>query len=218
MLKLARKKLLKHGVLISIEGIDGAGKTTQAHLLFKNLKEAGYSTVILHEPTNGQWGDKIRELARNGRHKTTAQEEFELFYRDRLEDVERNIMPKLNEKNVVIMDRYYFSNIAYQGARGLDPDYVERRNEEIAKKPDLLIILDISPLESLKRIRATRKDGPNHFERTSYLEKVRQLFLKQFRGRHRVAIIDGDDSHSEQEISECLWSLVEPVIREAEET
>ena len=153
---MAGKKVLKHGILVAIEGIDGAGKSTQSRLLFEKLKNTGYSVVLLHEPTNGQWGEKIRDLAKNGRHKKTAQEELELFYQDRLEDVEKNIRPKMLEKNVVIMDRYYFSSVAYQGVRGLDPDYVERRNEAIAPKPDILIILDISPPDSLKRIRATR--------------------------------------------------------------
>jgi dTMP kinase len=215
---MAGKKVLKHGILVAIEGIDGAGKSTQSRLLFEKLKNSGYSVVLLHEPTNGQWGEKIRDLAKNGRHKITAQEELELFYQDRLEDVEKNIRPKMLEKNVVIMDRYYFSSIAYQGVRGLNPDYVEKRNEGIAPEPDILIILDISPSDSLKRIRATRAEGPNHFEEAKYLEKVRRLFLQQFGGRDYVAIIDGNGSHSEQEVASRLWSLVEPIVREAEET
>jgi dTMP kinase len=217
LLEMAQKKVLKHGLLIAIEGIDGAGKTTQSRLLSENLSNAGYPTVLLHEPTNGVWGEKIRDLARNGRHKTTAQEELELFYQDRLEDVEKNIGPKMRERNVVIMDRYYFSSVAYQGARGLDPNKVEKVNEEIAPHPNVTIILDISPSDSLKRIRATREEGPNHFERAKYLRKVRSIFLKQFANRSNVAIIDGDGSHSEREISDCLWALVEPIVHEAEE-
>ena len=168
---MAGKKVLKHGILVAIEGIDGAGKSTQSRLLFEKLKTSGYSVVLLHEPTNGQWGEKIRDLAKNGRHKITAQDELELFYQDRLEDVEKNIRPKMLEKNVVIMDRYYFSSIAYQGVRGLNPDYVERRNEGIAPKPDILIILDISPSDSLKRIRATRAERTKSFRGSQVLGK-----------------------------------------------
>ncbi len=206
------KKLLKQGILIAIEGIDGAGKTTQSKILLNNVIAAGYSAVLLHEPTNGQYGQKIRELAKNGRQKTTPEEELELFYRDRIEDVKNNIDPKLKDKFVVIMDRYYYSNVTYQGAMGLDPEYVEKMNERIAPEPAMVIILDIVPSESLKRIRATREDGPNAFEKQDYLEKVRKLFLKHFESRNNVAIIDGDGNHTEKEVAESVWSLVQPLL------
>lgn len=217
LLEMAPKKVLKQGILIAIEGIDGAGKTTQSRLLYKKLKNAGYSATLLHEPTDSQWGEKIRQLARNGRHRITPEEELELFYKDRIEDVNKNIIPMLDEKNVVIMDRYYFSNVTYQGARGLDPDYIETINEKIAPVPQIVIILDITPSESSKRIRATREEGPNHFEQEKYLEKVRELFLKQFNDRNNVVIIDGDSTHSEQEVSDLLWSFVEPIVVAAEQ-
>src|SRR3989304_2353402 len=117
-----RKVVLKRGILVAIEGIDGAGKTTQTAMLCARLCKNGYSAVSFHEPTDSKWGRKIRELAKNGRHKITAQDEMNLFYQDRIEDVKANINPALKRKNVVIMDRYYFSNIAYQSARGLNPD------------------------------------------------------------------------------------------------
>ena len=213
---MADKKLLKNGILIAIEGIDGAGKTTQARLLCERLKSSGYPTVFLHEPTRGPWGEKIRDLAKNGRHKVTPEEESDLFLKDRIEDVQNNINPKLTEKCVVVMDRYYFSNIVYQGVTGLSPEYIETINEKIAPAPDLVIILDIAPSESIKRIVATRTDGPNHFEREDYLESVRELFLKQFSGRNNVKIIDGDGRHSKQEVSDNLWSFVAPILRKAE--
>jgi len=215
---MAEKKQLKHGILIAIEGIDGAGKTTQARILSERLKNSGYSAVLLHEPTHSQWGEKIRYLAKNGRNKTSPELESELFYYDRIEDVKENINPKLKEKNVVIMDRYYFSNIAYQGARGLSADIIEKKNEEIAPKPDLVIILDISPTESSKRICSTRKDGPNHFENKEYLKEVRRLFLSRFKDRKNVIVLDGDGNHSQSEVSDSLWSLIEQIVHEAEET
>jgi len=207
---------LKKGVLIVFEGIDGAGKSTQAEILLNKLDELGYSVVYFREPSDSKWGQEIKRKAQYA-DSLTPQEELELFQKDREENVKNNLEPSLRRKDIIVLDRYYFSSIAYQGVRGLNPEYVERLNEEIAPKPDLLIILDILPSESLKRIRATRKEGPNHFERNRYLEKVRQLFLKQFQGRPYVAIIDGDGSHSEKEISACLWSLIEPIVREAEE-
>jgi dTMP kinase len=218
LLELAEKKQLKHGILFAVEGIDGAGKTTQSQMLFKRLRNAGYSATLLHEPTNGKWGEKIRALATNGRQEISPEQELELFYQDRVEDVNEHIKPELEQKNIVIMDRYYFSNITYQGARGLDPNYIERKNEQIAPPPDLVIILDITPSESLRRINGTREGGPNHFEKAKDLEKVRELFLKQFCGRINVAIVDGNSSHSKKEVFNRLWSLVDPIVRAAEET
>jgi len=214
---MAPKKVLKRGVLIAIEGIDGAGKTTQSRLLVEKLKETGYSAIWLHEPTDGKWGQKIRDLAKNGRHNTTPEEELNFFYQDRIEDVQNNIKPKLNEKSIVVMDRYYFSSVAYQGARGLNGEYIEKKNEEIAPVPDVLVILDISPTDSLKRIRATRQDGPNHFEKAKYLEKVRKLFLQNFSNREYTIIVDGNGNHSEKEIFSNLWAKIQPKIKAFEE-
>jgi dTMP kinase len=216
--EMTRRIELKKGILVAIEGIDGAGKTTQSILLTERLNKSEYPVVRFHEPTDGIWGDKIRDLAKNGRHKTNAEDELDLFYRDRLEDVQKNIAPSLKEKKIVIMDRYYFSSVAYQGARGLDPDYVEKKNEKIAPKPEVLIILDLTPEAALMRIRQKRNDTPNHFERTKYLEKVRQIFLEKFRNRPYVRIVKGDDTRSEQDVAQEIWEIVLPIVKKNEES
>ena len=211
------KKVLKRGILIAIEGIDGAGKTTQTSLLANKLKEQGYSVVSLHEPTDGKWGQKIREIAKSGRHTITPEEELDFFYQDRKEDVKCNINPALKEKQIVLMDRYYFSSVAYQGARGLDTEKIEKMNEEIAPKPDILLILDVKPSVSLQRIRRNRDDGPNEFEKIKHLEKSRAIFLDQFSERSYSKIIDGNGRRSADEIARNIWSTVEPTIRDAEQ-
>jgi dTMP kinase len=207
---------LRYGVLIAIEGIDGAGKTTQSKLLLGKLVKEGYSAVCFHEPTEGKWGLKIKDLAINGRHKTSPEEEMSFFYQDRVEDVEKNIYPALKDRKAVIMDRYYFSNVAYQSARGLNPDTIEERNERIAPKPNLLIILDLTPQAALKRIKEKRNGRPNHFERMKHLEKIREIFLKRFKERTYAKIIDGDDVRSESTIATEIWNIVKPIIKEAE--
>lgn len=217
MQELTEKLKLKRGILIAIEGIDGAGKTTQAIMLHKKLCKNGYDALNFHEPTDGQWGEKIRDLAKNGRNKTSKEDEMNLFYQDRIEDVRDRINPALKRKNIVIMDRYYFSNIAYQGARGIEPNHIEKENEKIAPKPDVLIILDIAPEVALKRIREKRNGKPNHFERMRHLQKVRGIFLSRFKGRSYVKIVDGDDSHSEKIIANEIWKIVEPLVQEVQE-
>lgn len=218
MLELVGRKRLKRGVLIAIEGIDGAGKTTQSEILEKKLTEKGYVVVGLHEPTEGRWGKKIKELAKNGRRRIKPETELDYFYFDRLEDVRNNINPSLKEKKIVIMDRYYLSSVAYQGARGLSPDHIEKTNKMIAPIPDVTIILDLDPDVALTRIKHKRNMTPNHFERKKYLDQVRKVFLKQFRNRPNVKIINGDSNRSIPTVASEIWKIVEPIIRKIEET
>ena len=161
------------GFLIAIEGIDGAGKTTQAHFVQDRLMERKLCVVRTKEPTTGVWGQQLRDSALTGR--LSIEEEVEMFMRDRREHVETLINPALQEGKIVIVDRYYFSTMAYQGARGMDPEDLMRRNEFFAPEPDLLVILDIDPKLGLQRIK-TRGDRANHFENNSNLKKAREIF------------------------------------------
>jgi dTMP kinase len=161
------------GFLIAIEGIDGAGKTTQAHFVEAALQQRKLDVLRRKEPTTAHWGQIVRDSALTGR--LSLEEETEVFIKDRKEHVETIIAPALAEGQIVILDRYYFSNMAYQGARGHDPEDIRRRNEEFAPEPDLLVVLDIDPKISLQRIK-TRGDRANHFEKTDSLKKAREIF------------------------------------------
>lgn len=100
------------GLLIAIEGIDGAGKTTLARRLTTTLEAAGARVVLSKEPTNGPWGTKLRQSAATGR--LSADEEAELLIRDRHEHVDTLIAPALARGDIVILDRYFPSMVAYQ--------------------------------------------------------------------------------------------------------
>ena len=171
-----RKKTIPGGLLIAIEGIDGSGKSTQAALLCKALSQKGYDAIYLKEPTDGPYGRKIRALAIEGRHEITPLEEFELFRKDRIQDVEENIKPALQSGKIVVIDRYFYSSIAYQGALGLDPEFINRENRKIAICPDLLIYLSIPASLSTDRIEQNRGDSVNLFEKMEYLENVKAIF------------------------------------------
>lgn len=162
------------GFLIAIEGIDGAGKTTQAHFVQERLQTRKLPVTRTKEPTTGYWGQMLRDSALTGR--MSIDEEVETFIKDRREHIERTIRPALELGHVVIVDRYYFSTVAYQGARGVDPARLMARNEAFAPEPDLLVILDVDPKVGLQRIR-TRGDRANHFEKTGTLRKAREIFL-----------------------------------------
>ncbi|MBB5351316.1 dTMP kinase [Haloferula luteola] len=160
-------------MLIAFEGIDGAGKTSQARLLADWLESEGSLVVISHEPTNGPWGTKLRESASSGR--SAPEEELDLFLKDRKQHVEELIQPSLNKGVTVILDRYYFSNMAYQGARGLNPSRIREVNEAFAPVPDFLFILDLEVDLALQRI-GSRGDIANEFEKRDALQDCRDIF------------------------------------------
>lgn len=161
------------GMLVVLEGIDGTGKSTVAAALAQWCGERGLSCVFSREPTNLGPGRRLRESMATGR--LSLEEEVELFRLDRKEHVERSIGPALAEHAIVILDRYYWSNAAYQGARGADVERIIAANEAIAPVPDLILWMDIAVEESLRRIHG-RGDAPNEFEAREALEKTRAIY------------------------------------------
>lgn len=177
---------LPGGFLLVIEGIDGAGKTTQAEAVAEVLRARGLEVVRSHEPTDGPWGRRIRESAVTGR--MSPEEEARAFMQDRREHVERVIRPALDEGKVVILDRYYFSTAAYQGARGLDPDRLLRENEAFAVEPHLLALIDLPAEVGLRRV--GHRDGrANEFETLVQLQRSREIFLSL--RKPCLVVIDG---------------------------
>jgi dTMP kinase len=196
------EKKLKRGFLIVFEGIDGCGKTTQAQKLVHHLSRKGYETAFFKEPTEGRWGKLIKEKASRQDGLTPVQE-FELFQKDRKENVEINIKPALKEKKAVVLDRYYFSTMAYQSAKGIDICEIKKRNEKMAVPPDLVIILDIDARLGLDRIKG-RKKKDLLFEREDYLREVGKVF-KSFSGENIIHLDAGQSK-------ERLFSEIERIV------
>jgi dTMP kinase len=165
----------RSGQLIVFEGIDGTGKTTQLERAALWLESLGFPVVRLREPTESPHGLKLRQSAHTGR--LQPQDELELFLADRAWNVEHNLRPNLDAGKIVLLDRYFFSTIAYQGARGLEPAMIRRRNEEIALPPDLVLLFDMDAEKALLRIERQRGENPNLFEKLDYLRKVRDIFM-----------------------------------------
>ncbi len=195
---------MKRGFLIVFEGIDGTGKSTQCELLAKSLTERDILNIALAEPTRGTWGTKIRKLLSEGRQGISPQEELSWFVNDRKEDIELNIMPALQDNKVVLMDRYYFSTAAYQGALGLDPEQITLENETFAPIPDRVLIFLTSPETCLERIESSR-DQKSAFEKLDYLRNVQGIF-KSFTGPNIRFI---DSVGSVPEVHEKVLSAIE---------
>lgn len=169
------------GRLIVLEGIDGTGKSTQIGLLAGELKKRGYEVIATREPTDGPVGDRIRALYTH-RNSVSKEEELQLFLDDRRDHVRRLINPALERGAVVLTDRYYLSTAAYQGAAGFSVEEIMQKNETFAPAPDLAILIELPPKESVMRIQKYRNETLNDFEQETTLQKVAKMFSLIDRG------------------------------------
>lgn len=180
------------GLLIVFEGIDGTGKTTQVEFLADHFRRANLTVVTSHEPTAGKWGSKIRASATRGR--LSPADELHALAEDRKEHVRELIAPSLAAGSVVLLDRYFYSTIAYQGLRSGDTDRIALEMFKIAPTPDAVILLDVPAEIGQARIRNGRKETPNEFEQIGNLQRVRDAFLDLGRRYENVNVVDGSNS------------------------
>ncbi len=164
------------GVLLALEGVDGSGKTTKAHLLAEALRQRGWNVHLTREPTSGPAGERLRRyLAGPTRHLSPAAE-LALFLDDRRDHVARVIRPALAAGQVVITDRYYYSSVAYQGALGLDPAHILAANEAFAPRPNAVFILTLSPELAVARLSQDPDRQRQVIEEQDYLDKVAAIY------------------------------------------
>jgi len=197
----------RRGLFIVLEGIDGSGKTTQARALIRRLRRRGIKASFFREPTRGRWGREIKRLAARA-DSLTPEEELALFVKDRRENVARNLGPALRAGRAVVLDRYYFSTMAYQGAKGLDVSRIRRMNEAFAIPPDLVVVLDVDARAGLARI-SGRERRDELFEREDYLVRVREIF----RGLKGPRFVHIDGRGDKRAIGRTIWSHVAPLLK-----
>jgi dTMP kinase len=160
--------------LIAIEGIDGGGKTTQARRLVTALCGLGFDARYTKEPTDGPHGREIRRSATTGR--LPVEEEMALFLADRREHVRDELTPWRGAGVIGVIDRYFYSSVAYQGVRGLDAAEILSANVAFAPVPDLLVVLDIDTSDGLARVQG--RGQPDAFERFDLLDASARLFRR----------------------------------------
>ena len=189
----------KKGAFICIEGLDGCGKTTQAKLLVKKLQKS-HKAVYTAEPSRGKIGTFIRKSCLYGEKRLSSVAEALLFAADRVEHVENEILPAVNQGQIVVSDRYVYSSLAYQGASGLSLEWIEKINEH-ALRPDLAIFIDVDPKIVMRRL----KPKKSVMENLETQQKVQEIYLK-FVAKGGLLRIDGDKS--EEEVAEALLACV----------
>ncbi len=176
-------------LFLVFEGIDGCGKSTLCARLHEHYAGESLPAVLLREPTDGIWGRKIRDMLQ-GPELPDAAEQVRLFLMDREHDVENNILPAIRHKRMIFMDRYFYSNAAYQGAGGMSPEDILQENLGRGfPLPHRVYLLDLPPQAALDRVSA-RQGGSKHdlFEKTEFLQRVRDHYLAM--ADDRFCVID----------------------------
>ncbi|MFP4116076.1 MAG: dTMP kinase [Candidatus Aenigmatarchaeota archaeon] len=168
------------GKFVVIEGIDGAGTTTQCELLGKWLEEEGKEFLLTEEPfkRENQIGKIIKEHLVQGDEDHSPESIALAFAADRLVHLEDEISPAVEEGKIVVSDRYYHSSMVYQPEHGADLEWVREINK-YARKPDLTIILDVPAKESIKRQR-DRDGGESSviFENLEFQKEIRERYIE----------------------------------------
>lgn len=169
----------KRGKLIVLEGIDGAGKTFHLCSVLAHIMKKGFDVKDDYEPTDGPWGTMVRRasLSPKGCPLLSVKQEADALIKDRKKHVEEFINPVLATGCWVVLDRYYLSMMAYQGAKGLDVDEIRQMNEEFAPKPDLVLLFELPVDVAIKRIEEFR-GRTTSFETWSLLSRCSEIYAK----------------------------------------
>ena len=175
-------------LFIALEGGDAAGTTTHSHLLKGFLESKGFKVYLTQEPSRNKIGILVREFLKNKDIPPTT--DALLFAADRDLHYRNEIKKKLDEGYIVISDRYIESSIVYQSVQSdnITVDWVKKINKFVGL-PDITIILDIDPNIALAR---KETEELEKFEVSSFLDKVRNLYLKRAK-EENYYIISSDD-------------------------
>ena len=202
------------GLFITLEGIDGCGKSTQAALLAEKIEAAGREVVRLREPGGTRISEKIREILLDPENAEMADEcELLLYEASRAQLVRQVVVPALERGAVVLCDRFYDSTFAYQaGGRSLDDALVERCNELgcCGVHPDRTVVLDLDVERAL--VRATA-DGTDRLEAegVAFQQRVRDAYLRLAEAEPaRVRLVDADGGVDE--VAERIFSALADLI------
>ncbi len=196
-------------MFLSLDGIDGVGKSTQLKLLVEELEKRGQEVITCREPGSTQLGESIRKILLNDwETPIDGVSEMLLYMASRAQLVEEVIRPALQSGKTVVADRYLLANVVYQGFAGtLDPDSIWEVGRVATGNllPDLTIVLDLAPGEA-----ACRLGEPDRMESRgdAYREALRKGFLAEAaRQPERIQLVGA--SGTVEEVAERIWLVVE---------
>ena len=199
---------ISSGKFITVEGIDGCGKTTQAEFIIDRLVDAGLSAKLVREPGGDPISESIRKLLLHAEESMSDRAEALLMIASRAQLTDKIILPKIINGTWVIADRYADSTLAYQGGgRGLSVQSLDNINEfgTYTLKPDLTFFIDISVNVANTRMRVERdrieKEGDE------FQQRVREQYLNLHEKEpERVILINGEQSI--EDVRTEIWSHI----------
>ncbi len=210
-------------MFITLEGIEGCGKTTQVHRLRTFFEDRGQPCVVTREPGGTAIGEQIRSILLNPSSKDMVpRAELLLYMADRAQHIASLVKPSLAENKVVLCDRYFDATVVYQGfARGLDTRFIYDLHRLVLDdfRPDVTLLLDLSPSIGLARAwkqldSGTRSGSESRFEEEtlSFHEKVRTGYLELARlepERFRIIDASGDELQVQTQIRKVLTEYLD---------
>lgn len=208
---------LKRGnKFISLEGIEGTGKSTQAKLLSEYLSKKGYKTVLTQEPGGTLISNQIRKvLLSTKHHRMDYMTELLLYNASRVQHIKEKILPALRQGKVVITDRFSDSTVAYQGyGRGINLKLIDSLDKAATgrMRPDLTILLELDVKTGLMRNKHINKVDRLELEDIKFHEKVRKGFLKlAAKEPKRIKIVKA--SKGLDEVHREIVKIVDKVLR-----
>ena len=198
------------GKFITLEGIDGSGKTTQGILLKNKLEEIGKDVLFTREPGGVKGAEEIRNLLVQGeKDRWSNITEILLFFASRRHHLEKVLLPAINKGKVVICDRFTDSTIIYQGRENIHLKKIikELNKSVIGIVPDLTLIIDIDPTKSLSR-GLSRKSNEMRFETfgLEFQTNARNGYISLAKTEKRYQLIDGNNS--KDKVHQMIWNKV----------
>ena len=202
------------GLFLSLEGIDGSGKSTQGRRLAETLRANGHAVTLTREPGGSPGAEEIRRLVLEGAtDRWSAETEILLFTAARRDHLEKTIRPALARGEIVISDRFADSTRIFQGiTRGDLTATVDRLHAlMIGVEPDLTLLFDLDPAKGLARAQA-RAGAELRFEDMglAFQEKARAGFLALARQHDRFRVIDADGDPDS--VASRVWTQVAPLL------
>jgi dTMP kinase len=181
--------------LISIEGIDGSGKSLLAKNLYETLLKQNKKVILTKEPGGTPFGQSLREILHYSKEKICSTSEYLLFAADRAQHLEQVLKPALEDGNIIISDRMGEASLAYQGyGRGLDKEMIKSINKWALQglEPDLFLYIQIDANTALQRV-CKRNEALTSFEKEKmdFWDKVIKGYEEIFRNKENVIKLDG---------------------------
>ncbi len=205
---------MKKGKFITIDGVEGAGKSTQISFICDYLQAKGINVILTREPGGTDLGEKIRELLLSTKTKSMhSDSELLLMFAARNEHIHEKIIPALERGDWVLSDRFTDASYAYQGGgRGLDAERIEQLEQWVLQDftPDMTLLLDIPVEQGMSRVESRGKKDRIELEAMDFFERVRQAYIaRSEKYPERIKLIDSSKTkeHTSTQIEQILASL-----------